>query len=247
MCKLQKSLYGLKQASRQWFAKLSSTLLNLGYQQSKADYSIFTHHTASEITLILIYVDDLLLCGNSNDTIQQLKKMLAAAFHMKDLGPINYSLGLEVSRDANGIFICQKKYSLDIIKEYGMTTAKPLLLPMDPNLKLASDKGNLLPDPNVYQRLIGKLIYLTITRPDIVFSVQLLSQFMQKPTTIHLQSAKRLLRYLVGTSSQGILLASSSAARLTTYCDSDWASCPDTRRSTTGYCIFLGQSPISEG
>lgn len=92
---------------------------------------------------------------------------------------------------------------------------------------------------------MGKLIYLTITRPDICFTVQLLSQFMQTPTTVHLQAAKRLLRYLVGSASQGILLASSSAAQLTAFCDSDWASCPTTRRSTTGYCIFLGDSPIS--
>lgn len=112
-------------------------------------------------------------------------------------------------------------------------------------IKLTPEKGELLSDPSVYQRLIGKLIYLTITRPDICFSVQLLSQFMQNPTTTHLQAAKRVLRYLLGTLSQGILLASSSAAKLTAYCDSDWAGCPTTRRSTSGYCIFLGQSPIS--
>ncbi|XP_021757500.1 uncharacterized protein LOC110722542 [Chenopodium quinoa] len=116
---------------------------------------------------------------------------------------------------------------------------------MDSHLKLTADKGDALPDPSLYQRLLGRLIYLTITRPDIAFSVQILAQFMHQPTIVHLQDAKRLLRYLVGTISQGILLASSSAATLTTYCDSDWAGCPMTRRSTTGYCIFLGDSPIS--
>lgn len=116
---------------------------------------------------------------------------------------------------------------------------------MDANIKLSTDKGDPLQNPIVYQRLVGKLIYLTITRPDICFTVQLLSQFMQSPTTVHFQAAKRLLRYLVGSVSQGILLASSSAAQLTAFCDSDWASCPTTRRSTTGYCIFLGDSPIS--
>lgn len=126
-----------------------------------------------------------------------------------------------------------------------MLDSKPLQLPMDSHLKLTHDKGDLLVNPTPYQRLVGKLIYLTITRPDIVFTVQILTQFMHSPTTIHMQAAKRLLRYLVGTKCQGILLASTSAAQLTAFCDSDWASCPISRKSTSGYCIFLGQSPIS--
>ena len=178
------------------------------------------------------------------DSINSLKQMLSSTFHMKDLGSIRYFLGLEIDRNDTVIFICQRKYTMDIIKEYGLANAKPLSLPMESNLKLTTDKGELLSDPSKYQRLVGKLIYLTITRPDIAFTVQLLSQFMQCPTTVHFQAAKRLLRYLVGSSSQGILLAASSAAKLTAYCDSDWASCPITRRSTTGFCIFLGDSPI---
>lgn len=190
--------------------------------------------------MILVYVDDLLICGNSMDTISKLKTMLAQNFHMKDLGDLRYFLGIEISRTADGIFLCQKKYTNDIIAEFGMTGKKPLQLPMDINMKLTPAKGDMLTDPTVYQRLLGKLLYLTITRPDITFSVQLLSQYMHQPTTTHLQAAKRLLRYLIGTPSQGILLASSSSAQLTAYCDSDWASCPVTRRSTSGYCIFLG-------
>lgn len=245
MCKLKKSLYGLKQAPRQWFSKLSSTLLQLGYLQSKSDYSLFTKHSSNTVTLVLVYVDYLLISGNNMDTINHLKRMLAQTFHMKDLGTLRYFLGLEVDRTAAGIFLSQKKYTLDILREYGMLHVKPLQLPMDTHLKLTPEKGEPLPDPTVYQRLLGKLIYLTITRPDITFTVQLLAQYMHQPTSVHLQSAKRILRYLVGTSSQGILLASNSAAQLTAYCDSDWASCPVSRRSTTGYCIFLGHSPVS--
>lgn len=126
-----------------------------------------------------------------------------------------------------------------------MLNVKPLHLPMDTHLKLTPDKGDPLPDPTIYQRLLGKLIYLTITRHDISFTVQLLSQYMHQPTTVHFQAGKRLLRYLCGTLSQGIFLASKSGAQLTAYCDSDWASCPVTRRSTIGFCIFLGQSPVS--
>ena len=245
VCKLHKSLYGLRQSPRLWFSKLSNFLLSIGYVQSKADYSLFFLHQDDCLTFILVYVDDLLLCGNSMHAINNLKSKLSQTFHMKDLGDLRYFLGIEIDRNNDGIFLCQKKYTSDILSEFGMNNCKPLQLPLDTHLKLTPEKGDPLPDSTVYQRLIGKLIYLTITRPDICFSVQLLSQFMQKPTTVHLQSAKRVLRYLSGTISQGILLASESAAKLTAFCDSDWASCAITRRSTSGYCIFLGDSPIS--
>ncbi|KAL8098650.1 hypothetical protein AgCh_031421 [Apium graveolens] len=221
VCKLKKSLYGLKHKARNWFAKLSSTLLRMQYVQSKTDYSLFIHHTSTVITLVLVYVDDLLIAGNCSNSINTLKSLMSQTFHMKDVGPLTYFLGLEIHRDAAGIIMCQKKYTCDILHKYGLSTAKPVLLPMDPHVKLTAGEGELLSDPALYQRLIGKLIYLTITRPDIAYTVQLLSQFIQQPTSTHFQAAKRLLRYLIGTSSQGILLASSSAAQLTAYCDSD--------------------------
>lgn len=116
---------------------------------------------------------------------------------------------------------------------------------MDTHLKLTPTKGTALPNPQPYQRLVGKLIYLTVTRPDIAFPVHILSQYMHQPTNVHMQTAKRLLRYLVANPGQGILLATSSKACLQAYSDSDWANCPITRRSTSGFCILLGDSPIS--
>lgn len=245
VCKLKKSLYGLKQAPRLWFSKLSITLLTLGFKKSKSDYSLFVIHSASTITLVLVYVDDLLICGNSKDEIDKLKAMLSTSFHMKDLGPVNYFLGIEIHRSNDGFFLSQQKYVHDILQEHGMHDSKPLQLPMDSHLKLTHDKRDLLVNLTPYQRLVGKLIYLTITRPDIAFTVQILTHFMHSPTSVHMQAAKRLLRYLAGTKAQGILLASASAAQFTAFCDSDWASCPITRKSTSGYCIFLGNSPIS--
>lgn len=123
--------------------------------------------------------------------------------------------------------------------------AKPVTLPLDLHLKLTPEKGDLLLEPQVYQRLLGRLIYLTVTRPDITFAVHILAQYMQHPTTVHLQAAKRLLRYLLNKPGQGILFASNSAAEITGYCDSDWAGCAATRRSTSGFCILLGHSPLS--
>ncbi|XP_071699526.1 uncharacterized mitochondrial protein AtMg00810-like [Rutidosis leptorrhynchoides] len=245
VCKLKKSLYGLKQAPRQWFAKLSSALLSFGYQQSKADYSLFTKSDDTQFTAVLCYVDDLLITGNSPEHIQRLKDNLKSSFHMKDLGELSYFLGLEVSKTAQRVFISQQKYTNDLLKENGVLNSKPYKLPLDPNTKLQADVGTPLQDPELYRRLIGKLIYLTITRPDICYSVQILSPFMQSPTSVHLQAVKHLLRYLLNAPAQGILLANNSAVELRAYCDSDWASCPMTRRSTTGYCILLGDSPVS--
>ncbi|XP_074378686.1 secreted RxLR effector protein 161-like [Apium graveolens] len=126
-----------------------------------------------------------------------------------------------------------------------MSGVKPRTIPMETHLKLTPDKGEKLSDPQPYQKLLGKLIYLTVTRPDIVYVVHILTQYMQQPTTDHMQAAKRLLRYLAGNPGQGILFASKSAAQLTAYCDSDWASCAFSRKSTSGFFILLGASPIS--
>ncbi|XP_019105411.2 uncharacterized mitochondrial protein AtMg00810-like [Beta vulgaris subsp. vulgaris] len=164
---------------------------------------------------------------------------------MKDLGDLSYFLGMQFITSSQGIFVSQRKYALDILREYGVDKQKPLKLPLDAHLKLEPHKGTPLPNPESYRRLIGQLIYLTISRPDIAFSVQLLSQFMQAPTSTHMQAARRVLRYLKLAPEQGILLANNTAATLTAYCDSNWASCPYSRRSTIGYCVLLGSSPIS--
>ena len=164
---------------------------------------------------------------------------------MKDLGELRYFLGLEVVRTSQGLFISHKKYVMDLLQEYGLVHTKPVKLPLNSQLKLAANFGVLLPEPNKYRRLVGKLLYLTLTRPDVSYPAQLLSQFFQSPTTEHMKAALQVLRYLKSSPGQGILMAYSSSAQLTAFCDSDWASCPDTRRSTTGYCILLGQSLVS--
>ena len=222
VCKLKKSLYGLKQAPRQWFSKLSSALMTFGFTQSKTDYSLFVKSVGQKFTAILVYVDDLLITGNDESEIQLLKSQLSSTFHMKDLGELSYFLGLEVSKSSQGIFISQNKYTMELLKEGGVLNCKPYKLPMDPNLKLQADIGSPLQDPEVYRRFIGKLIYLTVTRPDICYTIQLLSQFMQSPTSVHMQAVKHLLRYLLQAPGQGILLARDSAVELKAYCDSDW-------------------------
>ncbi|KAL5724899.1 hypothetical protein ACHQM5_008106 [Ranunculus cassubicifolius] len=245
VCKLNKSLYGLKQASRQWFAKFSTTLVKAGFTQSKSDYSLFTCINGTDSTFILVYVDDIIVTGNNPIVIQKIKKFLEQQFYIKDLGRLKYFLGIEVARSKGGLFLTQRKYTMDILSDSGVIGGRISEFPMEQHINLHATTGTLLPDPSIYRRLIGRLLYLTVMRPDINFAVHHLSQFMHSPRTIHMDAANRVLRYLKGSINKGILLSSSSSLHVTGFCDSDWASCPVTRRSTSGYSTFLGSSPIS--
>jgi len=182
-CKLNKSLYDLKQASRQWFAKLSTLLLSFG--QAHADYSLFTKATSSSFTGLLVYVDDIVLASNSLDEIDHLKSSLRSHFHIRDLGKLKYFLGIEVAHSSTGISLCQRKYCLDLISDASLLNSKSSSTPMDPSLRLHHDSSASLEDPLPYRRLVGRLIYLTTKRPDIAFATQQLSQFMAAPTHSH--------------------------------------------------------------
>ncbi|RVW71061.1 Retrovirus-related Pol polyprotein from transposon RE2 [Vitis vinifera] len=221
VCRLRKSLYRLKQAPRCWFAKLVMAIK--GY----------------------VYVDDLIISGNDSAALKTFKAYLSDCFKMKDLGVLKYFLGIEVARSSAGLFLCQRKYTLDIVSEAGLLGAKPCGFPIEHNHRLGLANGELLSNPESYRRLVGRLIYLAVTRPDLAYSVHILSQFMQEPRIKHWEAALRVVRYLKGTPGQGILLRADSDLSLQGWCDSDWAACPVTRRSLSGWLVFLGQSPIS--
>ncbi|XP_056849759.1 retrovirus-related Pol polyprotein from transposon RE2 isoform X2 [Raphanus sativus] len=245
VCQLRKSLYGLKQAPRCWFAKLSKALLSFGFIQSYEDYSLFSFVQGDVCLHILVYVDDFIIAGNNNSTIERFKTYLHKCFKMKDLGNLKYFLGLEIARGPEGIFVSQRKYALDIVAECGLLGAKPSPVPTELNHKLALSNGRPLRDPSQYRRLVGRLIYLTFTRPELSYIVHILSQFMQKPQEDHWLAALRVVRYLKGTTGQGIMLTSDRNLRLTAYSDSDWSACPITRRSLSAYIVLLGDSVVS--
>jgi hypothetical protein len=245
VCKLQKSLYGLKQASRQWNTKLTDTLVSSGYIQSKSDYSLFTKQTHAGFTVILVYVDDLVLGGTDMNEIKNVKTLLNDKFSIKDLGVLKYFLGFEVARTSQGISLCQRKYTLDLLSDSGLLGAKPCSTPMQPYLQLHKTSGTILSKPTAYRRLIGRLLYLTHSRPEIAYAVSKLSQFLSTPTNEHMLACLHVLRYLKNNPGKGLFFSSSSSLAVKGFCDSDWASCPDTRRSTTGYCFFIGTSPVS--
>ncbi|KAK3030681.1 hypothetical protein RJ639_035885 [Escallonia herrerae] len=219
--------------------------IRAGYQQSKADYSLFTKAKGASFTVILIYVDNILLTGNDLQEIERLKKFLLKRFRIKDLGDLKYFLGIEFSRSKKGIFMSQRKYALNILQDLGLLGVRPDKFPMEQNLKLTPTDGILLSDPTKYRRLVGRLIYLTVTRPDIVYSVRTLSQFMHEPRKPHWNAAIRIVKYIKGNPGQGLLFPFTNNLVLKAFCDSDWGGCRTTRRSVTEYCIFLGNSLVS--
>ncbi|XP_034197667.1 uncharacterized mitochondrial protein AtMg00810-like [Prunus dulcis] len=147
----------------------------------RADYSMFTHKHGKSFTVILLYVDDMIITGNDDDAIRDLKHFLGTCFKIKDLGPLKYFLGVEIARSKSGISFCQRKYTLDILEDAGLLGAKPTKIPMEANVALMPTGSDPLKDPTRYRRLVGRLIYLTITRPEITYAVNTLSQFMHEP------------------------------------------------------------------
>ena len=217
----------------------------MGFVQSKFDYSLFTHTQRSSFIVLLVYVDDILLTGNNPACVDSLKKVLDDRFGLKDLGSLRYFLGLEVARTDEGISLNQRKYALEILKDTGFIGSKPVKFPMEQNLRLSKYEGKLLTNHGQFKRLIGRLLYLTLTRLDITYVVHRLSQFVSKPRELHLLAAHRVLQYIKGSPGKGLFFSSNFDLHIKSFCDVDWAGCPNTRRSLTGYAIYLGESLIS--
>ncbi|PRQ60643.1 putative RNA-directed DNA polymerase [Rosa chinensis] len=244
VCKLHKAIYGLKQSPRAWYAKLSSVLEEVGFHRSNADSSLFIRIGSTSKLLVLIYVDDLIVTGDNVEEIELLKQSLRSRFAIKDLGILKYFLGIEMATSHKGLFLNQRNYVLDLLQDADMKDCKPARTPLDSKLQL-----NVLSEPlsnlTSYQRLVGKLIYLTITRPDIAYAVSIVSQFMHAPTLAHLHIIKRILRYLKGSVGRGILMKNNGNTHIMGYTDSDWADNSLDRKSTTGFCTFVGGNLVT--
>ena len=244
VCKLRKALYGLKQSPRAWFGRFTQAMRSVGYKQSNGDHTLFFKHQMGLITILLVYVDDIIITGNNFAEIKRLEDHLASNFQIKHLGHLKYFLGIEFARSSEGILMTQQKYILDLLKDVKHTDCHISDTPIEVNHKLSLSDNDPKIEASSYQELIGKLLYLSHTRPDICYAVNVLSQFMHSPRNSHFQSANRVLRYLKGTLGLGITLKKTGKMDLILYTDSDFAGSRLDYRST-GYCTILGGNLVT--
>ncbi|KAK6159149.1 hypothetical protein DH2020_006463 [Rehmannia glutinosa] len=248
--KLKKALYGLKQAPRAWYDTLSHFLTDNGFTKGLCQtlhfFSRFFKKDKGALLLILVYVDDILLTGDDPTTVNNLILLLEHKFALKTMGEVHYFLGLEASRTPHGsIFLNQTKYLKDLLVKTQFDSCKPTSTPMVVNLKQALGDSATLDDSSTFRSTLGSLQYLILTRPDISFVVNKLSHFLHHPKESHMTAAKRILRYLKGSQEVGLWYPKEGGFKLIGYSDSDYAGCRVDRKSTSGYCIFLGNSLVA--
>lgn len=246
VCRLKKAIYGLRQAGRQWYAKLNEVLRGLGLSPSHGDPCLYYSGHAETFTLLVVYVDDILFFSHDSGRVEELKKGLARHFRVKDLGLARQCLGIEINQNRKGISLTQRKYTEDILQRFNMGESKSVSTPAESNQKLYTDNrqknGDTRKPP--YRELIGSLMYLLVaTRPDIANVVSRLSQFNSCHSTEHWAAAKRVLRYLRGTLDHGLMYGREKG-KIVGYVDADFANCPTDRISFTGYAFMLSGAAI---
>ncbi len=253
VCRLRKSLYGLKQSPRCWNQALHEYLLRVGYRQAEADPCVYSK---GKDQLLAVYVDDLVLATKTEDQMAKMKNKLSDNFKMKDLGRLHHLLGVKVERaDDGAILLSQKHYVDAILKRLDFEDCRPVGTPADPNVVLVANDGNSQPaDSTSYQQLVGSLLYAAVvTRPDIAQAVSAVCRFTSAPTEAHWTAAKRILRYLKGTATYGLRYGPMGENDITNYgvtalvgfSDADWAGDRDSRKSTTGHCYLYAGAVVS--
>lgn len=241
VCHLNKSLYGLKQAPRAWYSRFATFLLSIGFVEAKSDTSLFVYRRGMDTAYLLLYVDDIVLTASSTQLLQWTISSLQSEFSMKDLATLHHFLGVTVVRQPSGLLLHQRQYSIEILERAGMADCKPCSTPVDASAKLSATAGDPVSDPTDFRSLAGALQYLTFTRPDISYAVQQVCLHMHNPREPHLTALKRILRYVRGTLDFGIHIQRAPCTDLVVYSDADWAGCPNTQKSTSGYAVFLGE------
>lgn len=243
--RLNKALYGLKQAPRAWYDRLTSFLIQKNYKRGGADRTLFVLQHKEDLLIVQIYVDDIIFGSTSDAMVQGFVELMQTEFEMSMVGELTYFLGLQVKQKKHGMFISRTKYAQNLVKKFGILSARSFKTPMSTTEKLHIDKDGKDVDPTLYRSMIGSLLYLTASRPDICLASGICARFQGAPKESHLAAVKRIIRYVRSTSEYGIWFSKDQDARLIGYSDSDWASNADDRKSTTGGCFFNGSNLVS--
>ena len=243
--KLKKALYGLKQAPRAWYDRLRSYLLQSNFEIGKVDTTLFIKKNKNDIQLVQVYVDDIIFGSTNPDMNKEFSDIMTKEFEMSHMGELNFFLGLQIKQLDNGTFISQEKYARDLVNKFGMTTASGKATPMATNEALSKEDLSKDVDPTLYRGMIGSLLYITASRPDIMHSVCLCARYQSQPKETHLKAVKHILRYVKNTFDYGLFYPKNDSFNLISYCDADYAGCKSDRKSTSGTCHFLGHSLVS--
>ncbi|GJY02440.1 putative ribonuclease H-like domain-containing protein [Tanacetum coccineum] len=243
--KVEKALYGLHQAPRAWYETLSTYLIENGFRRGTIDKTLFIKKDKGDILLVQVYVDDIIFGSTKKSLCDEFKGLMHKRFQMSSIRELTFFLGLQVQQKEDGIFISQDKYVDEILKKFDFATVKTTSTPMEPNKALVKDEEADSVDVHLYRSMIGSLMYLTASRPDITFVVCACARFQVTPKTSHLHAVKRIFRYLKGQPKLGLWYPRDSPFDLEAFSDSDYAGASLDRKSTTGGCQFLGKRLIS--
>ena len=243
--KLKKALYGLKQSPRAWYSEIDNYFNRTKFEKSKSEPTLYVKQQGNDVLIVTLYVDDLIFTGSNEKMIEEFKDDMAQKYEMSDMGLLRHFLGMEIYQEEETIFICQKIYAEKILKKFNMLGCNPVSTPLIMGEKLKKEDGGKAADVTYYRSLIGNLLYLTATRPDLMYAASLLSRFMQSPSHFHLGAAKRVLRYVQGTTDLGLSFQKNHALNLVGYCDSDLGGSLDDMKSTSGYCFSFGSAIFS--
>lgn len=243
--RLDKALYGLRQAPRAWNTKLDTTLKKIGFRQSPLEHGLYARGDGGRRLLVGVYVDDLVIVGGDSIMIDKFKRQMMDEFKMSDLGSLSFYLGIEVHQKDGVITLNQAAYASRIVEKAGLAGCNPCTTPMEPRLRLSKESTASPVNATEYRSLVGSLRYLVNTRPDLAYAVGYVSRFMEKPTDEHLGAVKRIVRYVAGTIHHGCRYTKEGEKKLQGYSDSDMAGDVDTRKSTTGVLFFLGKNLVS--
>ncbi|GJY31662.1 putative ribonuclease H-like domain-containing protein [Tanacetum coccineum] len=243
--KVEKALYGLHQAPRAWYETLSTYLLENGFRRGTIDKTLFIKKDKGDILLVQVYVDDIIFGSTKNSLCVEFEQMMHKKFQMSSIGELTFFLGLQVMQKDDGIFISQDKYVADILKKFDFVTVKTASTPIETNKALLKDEEAEDVDVHLYRSMIGSLMYLTASRPDIMFAVCACARFQVTPKVSHLNAVKRIFRYLKGQPKLGLWYPRDSPFDLEAFSDSDYAGASLDRKSITGGCQFLSKRLIS--
>ncbi|GKA80792.1 retrovirus-related pol polyprotein from transposon TNT 1-94 [Tanacetum coccineum] len=221
--KLKKALYGLKQAPKAWYDRLKAFLIKHEYKMGMVDNTLFTKKKSSNLIIVQIYVDDIIFGSTCQDMCDEFAKIMHDEFEMSMMGELNFFLGLQIKQMEDGIFFNQSKYIKEMLKKFGLEDSKPMKTPMSSDTKLTKDEECESVDSTKYRGMIGSLLYLTASRPDIMFSVCLCARFQEAPKTSHLEAVKRIFRYIKGTTHLGLWYPKGTGIETVVYVDSDHA------------------------